>query len=274
MTEGVNVHYAITQYPTPLFNTPNISGCFGGEDGDSLLLDNQQLMRAVETVLFPQTKVELLERVAQSSIWRVRTAEYDYGGQYYLDERFVQRSLGIPPNRVILVPPLPTVILKLNQLIGTRYIWGGNWPQGIDLLPNFYPSRTSLNQLAPWVQDSWKLKGVDCSGLFHYASNGYTPRNTSGLLNFGNVVQIKGLDLNAIVHKVQNLDLIIWVGHVVAVLDDKTTIESRHPVGVVKCDLKKRLIEIMEKRKPVNNWNESEDPRFVIRRWHPDNFLL
>jgi hypothetical protein len=271
MVHNVNTQFAITQYPTPVFNTPDISKCFGGDNGDSLSLNDKQLIKEVETILFPQTPVELLERVAQSSIWKIRTDVYNYGGQYYLDERFIQRHPAIPPHRVISVPSLPEVIFKLNRLIGTRYIWGGNWPEGVDLMARIYPSQTPLNKLPALTQDTWKLKGVDCSGLIYYVSNGFTPRNTSGLLNFGRVVPIEGLSLNEIINKVNDLDLIVWDGHVVAVLGHKTTIESKHPEGVVMKDLNERLGEILKERKPVNNWNESEGPSFVIRRWHPDN---
>jgi len=270
MVNDVNGQFAITQYPTPVFSTPDISKCFGGNDGDSLNLNDNALMKEVETVLFPQTSVELLEKVSHFT-WKIRTDAYNYGGQYYLDERFIQRHPTIPPHRVIAVPSLPTIIFKLNRLVGTRYIWGGNWPEGIDLMTRIYPPRTPLNKLSALIQDTWTLKGMDCSGLFYYVSNGFTARNTSGLLHFGRVVPIEGLTLHEIINKVNDLDLIVWEGHVVGVLDHKTTIESRHPEGVVTQDIKKRLFEILKERKPVNNWNESEGPRFVIRRWHPDN---
>ena len=121
------------------------------------------------------------------------------------------------------------------------------------------------------LQDNWRLKGVDCSGLFYYVSNGFTARNTSKLLDFGRAVLIEGLSLNEIIDKVNDLDLIVWEGHVVGVLDHKTTIESRSPKGVFTCDLKTRLLEIMNERKPANRWDENEGAGFVIRRWHPDN---
>jgi hypothetical protein len=269
VAQSVNVQYAITQFPTPVFNTPNIASCFGGDDGDTLPLDDQGLMKTVETVLFPQSKVELLEQVAQSSIWRIRTHEYNYGGDYYIDDRFVQLSSNVPARRTISVPSMPTILSKLNQLVGTPYIWGGNWPDGIDLVIQFYPSRTPLHQLTPLVQNTWKFKGLDCTGLFHYVSDGYTERNSSSLVNFGKPVFIEGLSLNEIMSKVSELDLIVWDGHVVGVFDEKTAIESKVSEGVVKVKLSDRLAQIMKDRKPVNQWSETKGPRFVIRRWHP-----
>lgn len=271
MAYGVNTQYAVTQFPTPVFNIPNVSSCFGGNDGDTLPLDDQGLLRTVETVLFEGTKIELLWQVANSSIWRMRTDAYNYGGKYYVDDRFVQLSPTTPANRVISVPPMQIILSKLDQLMGTRYVWGANWPQGIDLLPRLYPSRTPLHRLSSLVQDTWHCRGVDCSGLFHYVSEGYTERNTSRLVNFGKAVPIEGLDVREIINKVNDLDLIVWPGHVVGVFDEKTAIESIVSDGVVKTKLSDRLIEIMKDLKPANQWDGSSGPQFVIRRWHPDN---
>jgi hypothetical protein len=266
----VDMQYAITRFPTPVFNTPDISACFGGEDGDTLALDDQNLLRTVETVLFPHSKIALLDRIGQSFIRRIITDEYNYEGSYYIDERFVKCTPDAPLNRSILIPDFPTMIAKLDQLVGTRYIWGGNWPLGIDLLPKLYPSRTPLHQLSRLIQDTWYCRGLDCSGLFHYVSEGYTARNTSRLVHFGHAVDIEGLDIDKMMCKVNKLDLIVWEGHVLGVFDEHTVIESKPVKGVVKVKLSDRLAEIMRDRKAVNHWNNSKEPRFVIRRWHPE----
>lgn len=260
--------YAITRLPTPVFNTPHLSHCFGGKDGDTLSLDDQNLMRTVETILFPQTKVEMLEQVAPS-IWKIRTDAYNYPGNHYIDDRFVE--ICEAANRTRSVPPIPTILAQLEKLVGTRYIWGGNWPQGIEHFTHLYPSKTPLRRLPSLIQDTWKFKGVDCTGLFHYVSNGYTERNSSKLVRFGHPVLIEGLGLGEIVSKLHPIDLIVWPGHVVGVFDKKTSIESRLQVGVVKTDLSERLTEIMRERKPINHWNNNQDLSFVIRRWHPDS---
>jgi hypothetical protein len=272
MTQDIGMRYAVTQGPTPVFNTPNLIDCFGGDDGDTLPLDAQNLMRNIETVLFPRSKVELLERVAKSSIWRIRTDEYPFDGEHYIDDRFIQFSHENPPKRTFELPPMPEVVEELKRLEGTRYIWGGNWPEGLDLLLRLYPSRTPLVELDPLIQDTWKLKGVDCSGLIHYATKGWTPRNSSALVNFGNPVSIEGLDNDNILSKLRDLDLIVWEGHVVCILNHRTSIESQPAKGVVKLNLSERLAQIMQDRKPVDDWRKSEGLRFVVRRWHPDQF--
>jgi hypothetical protein len=274
MTYGIAERYAVTRLPTPVFNTPKIANCFGGENGNTLSLDTEGLMKTVETVLFPHSKVKLLEQIAQSSIWKIETDEYNYGGDYYIDGRFIQHSDGIPPNRTTELPSLPTIIAQLDALVGTRYIWGGNWPDGIDMLTEFYPSQKPWNALDALTQDTWKLKGVDCTGLIYFVSDGNTERNSSRLVDFGHPVSINGLSLNDILSKLQDLDLIVWEGHTVCVLNQKTSIESQPLRGVVKEDLSQRLSQIMATRKPVDNWSASEGSRFVVRRWHRDNLPI
>src|ERR1700722_18535459 len=187
--------YAVTQCPTPVFNTPHIAACFGGDDGNTLSLDHQGLMKSVETILFPQCKIELLEQVKQSPIWKIRTSEYSYKGDYYIDERFVQLTPSMPASRRICVPSAAMIITRLNALVGTRYIWGGTWPEGSDLVSKLYPSRSLLDQLSPLVRDTWTLKGLDCTGLLHYVTDGFTERNSSRLLHFGKSVPIERLSL-------------------------------------------------------------------------------
>jgi hypothetical protein len=256
--------YALTQCPTPVFNTPDLISCYGGADGMSLPIDEQQLMRSVETVLFPKSRVELLEQCSASPIWLIRTEEYPYEGKLYLDERFVKRVPKAKSIRAIALPSKKTILGKLNALEGARYIWGGNFPEGISLLHQLYPSKKPLEKLDPLVSDTWTLKGFDCSGLLYYVTNGWTPRNTSSLVEFGDAVRIEGLTAEQIQGQLQPLDLIAWKGHVVICLDQCTSIESRAPIGVVKMDLLVRLNQIIQERKPVNAWKD--EPCFVIRR--------
>jgi hypothetical protein len=264
--------YVLTHYPTPVFNTPDLTECFGGKDGDTLPLDNQCLMRTVETILFPRSRLEVLEQVANPSILKIRSEEYPYPGDYYVDSRFIENVPGSPRQRVVEPPSIPTMISDLVKLEGTPYIWGGNWPEGIPLLPQLYPSKTRFEKLDVLTQNTWQLKGVDCTGLLYYTSNGYTRRNTSDLVNIGKSVQVQGLSAEEIIEKVEDLDLIVWRGHVICVVSKNEAIESnRMKNGVVITDLFDRLSEIMNERKPVNDWNGSAHPSFVVRRWHPDN---
>ncbi len=251
--------FAITRFPTPVFNTPDLSTCFGD---DTLPLDEQGLLRAVETILFPGTKVEILEQISPF-VFKIRAEEYPYAGDHYIDSRFLQFS-DHAPSRSIQLPPKSSIIARLKKQLGARYIWGGNWPEGIDLLPQLYPGH-SVDSL---TQDIRKLKGVDCTGLLYHATDGWTKRNSSSLIDFGVSIPIEGLSAKQITDLVKPLDIIVWNGHIIIIIDKNTSIESKHPEGVITFDLMTRLTQIISEKKPVNDWNKTEGPRFVIRRWH------
>lgn len=262
--------YAITLYATPVFDTSNLGDCFDWHNATSLALDDQGLFRRLETVLLPHSRIQLLEKVEHASLWKIKTEEYPYEGNHFVDDSFIECLSREPPQRMIIVPSVPQMIAELKKLEGAQYVWGGNWPQGIDFLSKFYRGQKAFNELSPSVKDMWQLKGVDCSGLLFYASNGYTPRNTSSLVNFGRPIEIEGLPLSQIIAKLENLDLIVWRGHVVCVFNRHETIESMTKVGVVRANLSDRLSQIMQEFKPANKWDAG---KFVIRRWHPDQTL-
>lgn len=264
--------YAVTRYPTPIFNTPRLTLCFGGHDGNSLALDKKGLLRNVETILFPQSKIELLEQIDDTPVWKIRTAEYPYEGPLYIDDRFIQLCTSAPPDRQIKIPTVSTLIKKLKALKYSPYIWGGNWPMGIDLLSQLYPSQIPFSQLDRATQEKWCLKGLDCSGLPYYLTNGYTPRNTSSLIHFGIPVPIEGDSAEKIFKRVRALDFIVWKGHVVWIVNQEEAIESRYPQGLVRSKLILRLTEIMKERTPLNTWKDGRN--FVIRRWHPHQLNL
>jgi hypothetical protein len=263
--------FAIATLPTPVLNTSDFSACFGGKSGDEVSLKH------METVLLPGTKIELLEQVAKSHIWKIKTSEYSKEN-IFIDDRFVTSHESCVEREKEL-RPIPEILKKMSESIGTPYVWGGNWPQGIELLSQLYPSQTEFSQLDPKIQNGRQLKGVDCSGLLYYATNGFTPRNTSDLLTFGNAVDIQNKDANAICNQLQNLDLIVWKGHVVIVYSAEESIESLGPnkeinvSGVVKFNLIQRIQYIMKTMTPVNVSGSTEQPHFVVRRWHPDNIV-
>ncbi|HEY2810149.1 MAG TPA: hypothetical protein VGJ00_02005 [Rhabdochlamydiaceae bacterium] len=255
--------YALAKYPTPVLNRPDFSSCFGGEKGDRLLLDDQHLLRAVETILFPLASLELLEKMPQPHIWRARTKEYPSQENLYVDERFLISVETRPPQRLQMLPSKECILEHLQELIGARYIWGGNWPQGIAQLLEWYaPSIAISNQL----QEMWQLKGVDCSGLLYFATQGFTPRNTSQLVQWGESLPIGGKGLDAILDILLPLDLIVWKGHVIVVFDKTTAVESKAGHGVVTAPLQERLDFLLKEKKAVDSYITSE-PAFVINRW-------
>ena len=203
--------FAIAKIPTPLLNTPNFT---------ELQKDDQGLLRAVETVCLPGSKFEILRDLGD--IVQVKTKEYA-GDNLFAHKRclaFVSHC----DERVKQLYMKKEILERLEAMLGSAYIWGGNWHAGV-----------------PEMEPFFDLKGVDCSGLLYEATNGFTPRNTSELVNFGH--EVTG--------KLEPLDLIVWKGHVLIVFDENTTIESKLSAGVIKSKL------------------ALPDRAFSLRRWYP-----
>ncbi len=279
--EAKTVRYAIAEGCVPVTNNPDLTQLFGGSDGDRLSIDECGNMRALEFVALPGTvftiEEELIERGVR--VFRVNTAEYPYltQGGYYVDARLVRTSDSRPPQPRKGLPSRETILSNLVQTVGSRYIWGGNCPAGISRLLSLYPPSPAV--LRDWeMTDRWMLRGVDCSGLLYQATSGYTPRNTSSLLTFGKPVKIAGLSTEQIARTLLPLDLIVWKGHVLIVLDKSRVIESRllckggeRKGGVMVTSLSDRLTEIMAERRPSDDPAlpaDHEGKTFVVRRWY------
>ncbi|MGL4540582.1 MAG: peptidoglycan endopeptidase [Candidatus Rhabdochlamydia sp.] len=255
----------ITNHPTPVLNTANFSFCFGGKDGQSLPLDNQGLMRNLETILLPGTSLTPKEtkETPYTHICRVEIPKYP-GENLFIDKRFLEiTSFTVQTNELTTVEKICTA---LKNLVGAPYLWGGNWPMGIDEMREFYPPSIDFAQLPEKIQNTWQLKGLDCSGLLYYATKGHTPRNTSDLVTYADRLEIEGLEGNEIVQKVKPLDLLAWKGHVIIVIDNQTCIESTPKEGVHTNNLLERIEKLLKTRKPVNEYSSSF-PSFVVRRW-------
>jgi hypothetical protein len=99
---------------------------------------------------------------------------------------------------------------------------------------------------------------------------------------YGQGVAIAGKSSREISLQLQPLDLIVWNGHVVIVLDQQTAIESRLECGkagnggVVTTPLVQRIAEIMRTRHPVNEWPTGKKPNdfFVVRRWYAESKVV
>lgn len=254
----------ITNHPTPVLNTANFSFCFGGNDGQSLSLDDQGLMKNLETILLPGSPLIIKENL-QKDICRIETPKYP-GKNLFIDKRFLENTSSI--EQVNELAAVEKICTTLKSLVGIPYLWGGNWPMGIDKMREFYPPSIDFANLPEKKQNTWQLKGLDCSGLLYYATNGHTPRNTSDLLTYADRLEIEGLEGNEIAKKVKPLDLLAWEGHVIIVIDNQTCTESTPKEGVHTNNLLKRTEKLLETRKAVNQYSSSF-PSFIICRWHP-----
>jgi hypothetical protein len=262
-----NPKYAVATQFTPVLNTPDFEHVFGGRTGTKINLDSKGLIREMEFIAFPDAVFEIHETIEKDGykILRVTTNDYKYDSSpLYIDSRFVKFVSEKPVDRVIQLPSQDEIVKNLSSLEGYSYMWGGNFADGISELLEYYQP---VSQLDNRTKDLWCLKGVDCSGLIYQSTGGAIPRNTSSMIRYGQPVDIAGLSSGQIASKLEPLDLIVWSGHVVIVLDENTVIESSPGKGVHKSNLNSRIKSIMKERKAVNDWDSTSGSRFVVRRW-------
>ena len=272
--------YAKTKLPTPVFRLPiddvDLNNILWGKGTTGMKVNEYNMIEELAVVLPPGTVVSLMKKVQKGDFvyYQIRTREFDAGRGakfgYFLDARFIEKTAEKPEEKAQTLPSLEDITNKLLATSGSVYVWGGSRYEGIPELEKYFPSATKLSAL----ETKRKLmKGVDCSGLLYQATNGFTPRNSRSLLNFWEPINIEGKKIQEIIPLLKPLDLIVWDGHVVIVLDEKRTIESRGrgkaPWGIEIVPIEARLTELFKTRSPVNNYETSHLPRskkFVIRR--------
>ncbi|MBF0493957.1 MAG: peptidoglycan endopeptidase [Candidatus Omnitrophica bacterium] len=277
IAEGGNtMFYAVSKTPTPVLSTSNFYSVFGGPSGDELLKERGGLIRQVEFIALPGTVFKVYGKVKfrGTEFYSVRTDEYpsEMGDELYVDSRFMETSPVRPKNRIKILQTKKEIIKRMVELEGKPYVWGGNIRGGVPLLLKFYPPAGNISRE---IKKEWILDGIDCSGLLYSATDGYTPRNTSSLVTYGKGVRINGLDAAAIMGKVRPLDILVWKGHVVIILDEKNIIESRQKYsdgakgGVRIRPLVAALREVMAERVPCDEYPVNGKAKcFVIRRWY------
>ncbi len=270
-TLSQDYYYAVATEPTPVLNSPDFDAVFGGGDGMTVKTDKSGLIREMEYIALPGTVFDLIGEFDHGTykIFKVECKEYEYGSELYIDSRFVELKKERPGERFVSMPNKDEIYKMLDKVVGNRYCWGGNYNDGIKKLIELYQPKGSISD---GVKNEWMLTGCDCSGLMYEATGGYTPRNTSKLVDYGTAVEIEGLSSEDIAAICKPLDMIVWNGHVIYVYDEKTSIQSSlSKGGVVKLDLVETIREVMNSRTPVNDYNSSQGNRFVIRRWYTDN---
>jgi len=261
--------FAVAKEPTPVLNTPDFEAVFGGVDGTTVKTDNQGLIREMEYVAMTGTVFNLLGEFDHVTykIYKVEISEYKYNNELYVDGRFLELREKRPTPRKCVLPPKEEIYKYLDNAVGASYIWGGNYIKGIDKMLELYKPKGYISDK---TKTRWSLKGVDCSGLMYEATDGWTERNTSKLVDFGEAVEIEGLSAEEIKAKMKPFDMMVWKGHVIYVYDENTAIQSGlSKGGVVKTDLLETLQNLMKERTPVNDYNAYSGDRFVVKRWYP-----
>ena len=246
--------FAIATKPTPVFNSPQSAGPQAQQRKDHC-----GQIRQLEFIALPGTTFEVIATPAGSpDVLQVRTNEYQTlpGTRLYVAADQLTLQSTPPTKRTPQLPEPDRIMQQLRSAVGLPYVWGGNLRRGIP-------------------QDSQtRFAGLDCSGLLYEATDGYTPRNTEQLVDFGKAVAIEGKNIQALLQLLRPLDLIVWKGHVIIVLDQKTVVESilncnGGKGGVVTTPLEKRLKQLLKQRSPADSWpvGSGKAALFVARRW-------
>lgn len=267
--------FGVVHTPAPVLNSPDFNAVFGGTGGDSLKTDRCGQVRELEFIALPGSKFTILKKLRSGTadIYQVETDEYRAppNVNLYVDGRFLVLERTAAASRKRLLPPRDDIVSALRGAAGSSYVWGGNVLNGV-------PGLSALKNVDNRESNRglFALAGLDCSGLLYHATGGWTPRNTSQLISFGQGMEIAGKRNSEIMDMLQPLDLIAWNGHVIIVLDRETVIESRLECGkpgnggVTMTPLSRRLADVMRVRRPANVWPAGNKRQnfFVVRRWY------
>lgn len=215
--------FAITKEYTPLFNTERIDEIFT----TIIPFDHRLLLPQVESVLFPNTALEVIRECSVS--FEVKTKEYQTSFPLFVDKRSIRITKDRVEERYRKCPTKEQFLEKILNFPKCPYIWGGTTPHGISQWIDYYPPKRTLSS---FEFTHWIFRGVDCSGLLYHLTDGFTPRNTSDLYTFGYEVATP-----------KPFDLILHPGHVLIALPESQVIECRHGNGIVINPLKERLKE-------------------------------
>lgn len=249
--------FALATDPVPVFSHPVPANKLPKADRCGQI-------RELEFIALPGTLFSVLGSVpGHPDQLLVTTSAYRTapGVRLFVDRLHLTGYALSPEERQSHLPRRDQIQQRLASAVGLPYIWGGNIREGI-----------RLNGVL-------QFQGLDCSGLLYEATDGFTPRNTSQLVSFGTAVSVAGLAPEEIARRLQPLDLIVWDGHLVIVLDEKTAIESilrckpGKNDGVILTPLIKRLRQICSHRTAVDQWPHRKpgerSRNFVVRRWLP-----
>jgi hypothetical protein len=251
--------FAIAYLPTPIWNSPSFAQYYSPQFPQFL---EKGLLKSLEYIALPGTFFQAY--LESPSLVRLESEDYPQAGYSH---PFFIRSVSSKTERSKKKKKRHEILHFLTSLEGLPYVWGGNWHRGIEAMEKLYSPPPFLSKEE---KIQWNMQGVDCSGLLYEATEGFTPRNTSELIHFGMPLFFANKNHQAIAPLLKPLDLLVWRGHVVIVLNERETIESSHAHGgVIRSPLLFRLEEILRERSLVMHHEAATDAHtFSIRRWH------
>ena len=266
--------YSIAIWNTPLLNNSNFQWQFGWTDWLTLNFDSFGEIYALEHIALSWSVIRIQDMLTHA-IYSVDTKEYPAASTLYAHESFIPNiSYRKPTERVKNLPSVNEIVENLQSSVWVDYVWWGNTIDGIPSLLEIFPPSVPISEKK---KAQWTLTWLDCSWLIYWASGGYTPRNTSWLVDYGNTLPIAWKDVDEIISLLKPLDIIVWKWHMMIVLNDTQTIESAVSFtdidvtpGVQIRESIDSISEVMMTRRPSNNYWETDKKEFVIIRWYPE----
>jgi len=252
--------YVITSTYSPVFNKEDIFKILS-ELPEEVQTDKKGLIPEIEFIAPPGTEFEILGKIPQKDFTILKIKPVGKDETYYIDSRFLE-----PGRKNISGEKLTEeeIIRNLKSLTGYPYEYGGSIANGVWKLESMYKIEG--------LDEKWKPKGLDCSGMIFQATDAMTPRTSTEMVTeFGEGLEIEGRDLDEILEMLKPLDIIGYPGHVFIALDKESVIESSPKKGVRILNAESRLKSLMKERKPVNTITpENKSKSFVIRRWYKE----
>jgi len=258
ITHTGEMKYVSAKTYTPVFSIPDIYKVLSELDSD-VKTDKKGLIPEVSFIAPPGKEFEILEETEINGYTILKVKPVDSEKIYYVDSRFLEQSDG----EGIIKGKLSKeeIIRNLKAMEGYPYEYGGATANGVWKLESMYDIK-GLNE-------KWKPKGLDCSGLIYQATNGAIPRSSSEIVKYGEGLDIEGKKLDDIIDMLEPLDIIGYPGHVLIVIDRKSVMESSPKKGVRILQADTRIKQLMKDRKPVNDVEgENKNKIFVVRRWY------
>jgi cell wall-associated NlpC family hydrolase len=258
ITHTGEMKYVSAKTYTPVFNIPDIYKFLSELDTD-IKTDKKGLIPEVSFIASPGKEFEIIEETKNNGYTIMKVKPVDSEKIYYVDSRFLEQSDGEGSIKEKLSKE--EIIRNLKAMEGYPYEYGGAIANGVWKLESMYDIK-GLNE-------RWKPKGLDCSGLIYQATNGVIPRSSSEIVKYGEGLDIEGKKLDDIIDMLEPLDIIGYPGHVLIVIDRNSVMESSPKKGVRILQAETRIKQLMKDRKPVNDVEgEDKNKIFVVRRWY------
>ena len=232
--------YFLSHSHLPLFSSPRLPKVFLGDLENTACADWADDNSDLEKVLLPgeiiQIKDSIKTRKDENRWVAITKSPYPLYGK---KELFTLRALIKPAqnstrtNTPTTLPSRHKFVSRLREFEHTPYLYGGGSPEGISEFHETikrYENATIISKQSV-IRDIQKLRGVDCSGLFSLATDGYAYPDSKDMQQLtlkhgGRLLDIDRKDISEILSMVQPGDILYMHRHVMFFMDKNTIIQA------------------------------------------------